>query len=313
MMFTSNLYSFEKVVIWGHKSPIHTHYHIHHAFYDTFKVMGYDTYWFDDEDNVTDFDFSESLFLTEGQVDKQIPIREDCEYLLHNCDQLNYKKISPNRVMVFQVYTDAVLERKSLTCVAPCIYYDLSGRCVYMPWATDLLPEQIEQVKQSLHFSKDQKDIVWVGTMGGGYFGNINQISPFVEAAEKKGILFRCYGNGMLTREENVNVIGSSYMAPTIVGEWQQRVGYVPCRIFKNISYGAMGITNSLRVYELFDRKIIYNPDSEALFYDAVEQLKTVTIDDLCALMDIVKEKHTYINRIHTLLDFLEKVRNHDY
>ena len=53
-------------------------------------------------------------------------------------------------------------------------------------------------------------------------------------------------------------------------------------------------------------KKIVYNPDSYALFYDASERLRSVTLEDIYELMDIVKTKHTYINRVHTILDFLK-------
>jgi len=78
VLITFQLQSFEKVIIWGHKLHSHTHSYIHNAFYIAFKHMGYETYWFDDKDDVKKFDFSNSLFLTEGQVDKKIPLREDC-------------------------------------------------------------------------------------------------------------------------------------------------------------------------------------------------------------------------------------------
>ena len=58
--------------------------------------------------------------------------------------------------------------------------------------------------------------------------------------------------------------------------------------IFKNISYGQMGVTNSLRVYELFEGKIVYDPDTKELFRKACERLKTFTQEDLYELMDFV-------------------------
>ena len=75
------LYSFDKVVIWGHKLHTHTHSYIHNAFYLAFRNLGYQVFWFDDNDDVSNFDFSDSLFLTEGQVDRKIPVREDCQYI----------------------------------------------------------------------------------------------------------------------------------------------------------------------------------------------------------------------------------------
>lgn len=52
---------FDKVVIWGHKFGTHTHSYIHNGFYIAFKHLGYDTYWFDNLDDVSEFDFSNTL------------------------------------------------------------------------------------------------------------------------------------------------------------------------------------------------------------------------------------------------------------
>jgi hypothetical protein len=54
----------------------------------------------------------------------------------------------------------------------------------------------------------------------------------------------------------------------------------------------------------LFNKKIIYNPDTHQLFYDAVKRIKTIDINEIYDLMDFVKTKHTYINRIDVIFNF---------
>lgn len=298
--------AFDKVVIWGHKLHSHTHSYIHNAFYIAFKHLGYDTYWFDNSDDVSGFDFANTLFLTEGQVDQKIPVRDDCRYILHNCNRDKYESLKKEHVVALQVYTDAVLSNRSAAKVDPCIYYDLKHRVVYMPWATDLLPDEIDQVKAQLKKEAKENRIYWIGTVGDGRFGNVRELMPFIQACEESGIEFVKKVNVGL--QEHAHLIGASYMAPTIVGTWQAEVGYIPCRIFKNISYGQMGLTNSRRVYELFEGKIVYNADTHQLFYDAEKRMEQMSQEELFELMDLVKNKHTYLNRIATLLDFLDLV-----
>jgi len=305
-LFYSTLQGFEKVVIWGHKLHSHTHSYVHNGFYNAFHYLGYPTYWFDDQDALSGFDFAHTLFITEGQVDKNIPIRDDCEYMLHNCTDAKYRSLPKKNTLTFQVFTDSIFSVPHLTKVDHCIYYDLIGRCIYMPWATDLLPYEIDAVKQTLPFSNSLKEAYWVGTVGDGLFGNIHQLKPFMNACEENGIRFVVKHH--LSLPEHIAAIRSSFIAPAIVGKWQLEQGYIPCRIFKNISYGKMGVTNSRHVYELFDKKIVYNPDTYQLFFDAREKMQTMTLDELFELMDLVKTKHTYINRVQVLLDFLHLV-----
>ncbi len=301
---------FDKVVVWGHKLHTHTHSYIHNGFYIGFKHLGYDTYWFDNDDDVSLFDFSNTLFLTEGQVDGKIPIRDDCYYILHNCTLSKYQVLPQKNCIAMQVYTDSVL-KYHFTEVDKCIYYDIKGRCVYMPWATDLLPDQIEEMKKTIKpLDSKNRVVYWVGTIGDGRFGNIEQLTPFIQACQESDVCFVHAGITKLTIEENIRFIQDSYVAPAIVGRWQKEVGYIPCRIFKNISYGKMGVTNSSQVYELFDRKIVYHPDEYQLFYAAEERLKALKLEELFALMDVVKTKHTFIQRIGTLLHFFDLVQN---
>src|SRR5579862_4766105 len=288
-LFFSSLVGFEKVVIWGHKLHTHTHSYVHNGFYNTFNYLGYLTYWFDDNDDVEDFDFTDTLFITEGQVDKNIPLRDDCQYMLHNCTDVKYRSLNKKNTITFQVFTDSIFSVPNLVKVDHCIYYDLAGRCIYMPWATDLLPHEIDAIKQTLPCPA-HREAYWIGTVGDGTFGNIHQLKPFIKACEENGIAFLIKHH--LSLSEHIAAIRTSFIAPAIVGKWQQEQGYIPCRIFKNISYGKMGVTNSKHVYELFDKKIVYNPDTYQLFYDAKKKMETMTLNELFELMDLVKAKH---------------------
>lgn len=307
-LFFSHIQAFDKVVIWGHKKNSHTHFYIHNAFNKAFKHLGYDVYWFDDEDVIEDFDFENSLFLVEGQVDRKIPLRNDCKYILHNCNNSKYQHLDQKNWMRLQVYTDDVLDWPSAKQVEPFVYFDIEAKTLFMPWATDLLPHEIDAQKDKIRNRTIQNKIYWIGTIGEGEFGNIHEITPFVKAAEESGIEFIKLHPGQATVEENAELISISYLAPAILGDWQVKKGYIPCRIFKNISYGAMGVTNSVRVFELFQRRIVYNPDTYQLFFDAKERLKKYTLTKTYRMMDFVKKNHTYLNRIARILEFLELI-----
>jgi len=172
-----------------------------------------------------------------------------------------------------------------------------------MPWATDLLPHEIEENKQAIATRHKKSSIYWVGTITDGMFGNMREINGFKRACKKESINF-IHQRGV-SMEQNIRSMQESYMAPAIVGTWQKKQGYIPCRIFKNISYGQMGITNSDTVNKLFKGNIVYNPDTYQLFYDAHKKLKKMPMQELYDLMDLVRDQHTYINRIEHLLNFL--------
>ncbi|MDE3046509.1 MAG: hypothetical protein KGJ02_07685 [Verrucomicrobiota bacterium] len=230
IFYSTSLGSFEKVIIWGHKLHSHTHSYVHKGFYDAFKYLGYPTYWFDQKDDVSLFDFSNALFLTEGQIDQTIPLKKDSIYVTLNCNSEKHKEL---KQICLQVYTDSILSLPDITKVEPFIYFDLADKTLFMPWATNLLPFQIEAIQQDLPNIKKRKAAHWVGTIGEGLFGNRTEL-------------------------------------------------------------------------DLFDGKIVYNPDPYQLFYDAQKRLETITLEEIHELMNLVKTKHTYLNRIQTLCDFLK-------
>lgn len=297
---------FSKVVIWGHPLHSHTHSYIHEAFYRAFVHLGYETHWVKTIDELNGIDLHEALFITEGQVDAEMPQRHDCYYIVHNWNPAHYQQLfKDNRCILLQVYTNDCLPYVTEK-IADCIYSNHAEKMIFMPWATDLLPYEIDEIKQQLKNAEKEPSINWVGTIGSGRFGNQAEIDGFKKACEENDIAFRRYVN--TSAKEGIELITSSYMAPAIQGPYQCEKGYIPCRIFKNISYGQWGITNNTTVYDLFKGKIIYNSDTYQLFYDAQEYITHASIEELYELMDFVRDNHTYINRIETLLMFMKKV-----
>jgi len=108
--------------------------------------------------------------------------------------------------------------------------------------------------------------------------------------------------------------VGLSMLAPAIQGAIQtqsENKYYLPCRIFKNISYGAIPITNNIGVYNMFkDYGILYDSDLNKLMEkcmafcenmnDNYEDYKQQQI----RAMEYVRDNHTYLNRINTLIQY---------
>jgi hypothetical protein len=308
---------FNKVVIWGHKLNTHTHSYIHYGYYKAFKRLGYETRWLDDYDDVTGIDFSNTLFLTEGQVDQKIPLRTDCYYILHNCDLNKYfKSVNHKKIIKLFVYLKCCEYGDNLK-MQDYVWYNLIDQSIHMPWATDLLPDEIDANKQLVDTDSLQRQAVFIGSCAGyDAYGNLNEIELFKKACFEQKFSFigmGGYGNstGFIGINSNIMLIKESYLAPAIQSKYQCDFGYIPCRIFKNISYGKLGITNNKYVYDLFKQKIVYNKDCYQLFFDAYHRMQTITQDELFEQINFVRDHHTYLNRINDLLRFLTMVEGY--
>ena len=108
-----------------------------------------------------------------------------------------------------------------------------------------------------------------------------------------------------------MELIQQSILAPALQTKWQVNNHYIPCRIFKNISYGKMGITNNQAVNEIFDNKLIYSEDIEELVIKGLEfEESSSKKEKVIELMKEVRDKHTYVNIIQFILDFIKDYSN---
>ena len=290
---------FEKVIVWGHKLHSHTHSYIHGAFDKAFRHLGYETYWLDNADDVSGMNFENCLFITEGQVDQNIPKVKTGKYVLHNCDIQKYHGM---HTLALQVYTNG----REKSCgvfgkeIEPCVFYDEDNRTIYQPWATDLLPEEISKEPVFVENGK----VGWVGSVWGGYHGNDTELIPFIDTCGERGFEFMSISPGSCSFEQNRTAIAGVEIAPAIVGRWQKVNGYIPCRIFKNISYGKLGLTNSKTVFDLLDGNVIYGSSEELLEkYISTEASRRVSLFNNA--VSLIKNKHTYINRINSILSVI--------
>ena len=308
-----------QVVIWGHKLHTHTHSYIHNGFFIAFNNLGYKTLWLDDNDDVSNIDFANSFFITEHQVNKKIPCRKDCLYLSHYVDNGDYPGVPVENIIILKVSKrdfyepDKDLNKNyhytNLQYGQKFEYHSKINNynCFYMYWATDLLPAQIDENIKQLHNTNSSSQINFVGCMTNIWHNFQQNVSRF-------GIQFNHYGGTFdknssqnKTIDENAKLIRDSLISPALQDDKQINYKYIPCRIFKNISYGKMGLTNNPIVQELFDNKLIYDADlfmliNKGLQFESTTDKNTIVKE----LMEIVRDNHTYLNRIFSIQRFIK-------
>jgi hypothetical protein len=288
-------------VIWGHKLyGNNTYGYIQDGFYKGFQYLGYKTLWFDNNDDISSMDFSQTLFVTEGGADDKMPKLSNCFYILHNVDLSKYITVPKNNIVIIQTYTRSVVTSHATTILNrnSATYY--KDNTIWMPFPTNLLPYQIDTNigKIKHHNTVTKNEVIFAGT----YDSYWNEIIAF---SNNNNIQFRHFYN--IPVEDNMNLVQESIIAPTVLSQWQDDNDYIPCRIFKNISYGKMGVTNSHFIYELFDKKIIYDSNKTIMMEKAL-QFEKLPIDEknkqIIELMRYVRDNHTYLNRIDDIFWF---------
>jgi hypothetical protein len=329
-----------KIIVYGFKPEnghYHTHSHIHEGFFRAAKFMRPGSKWMDQSDTLTTEDLTNTLFITEHNPAKNIPISDECFYVVHGMNDNQRCReyfAGTKKRLSWNVYHDyshvygtqgnPVNDYKIGVPLTDCVWigeevplypneYHMDFR-----WATDLLPHEIQALKPDriLGIGNHQSDpdtparnradasktIWYVGTQ---WWVNQRELNQFAKACAEDGADFKPTGagqNGVITVEDNIRLMRESFFAPAISGSHHLTEGYVPCRIFKNISYGMYGVTNNLRAHQVLGNMCIYHPDPYKLYFEARDRLSTMKVETLHALMDMVAEKHTYVNRINSVI-----------
>ena len=319
-----------KIVIWGYPLHSHTHSYIHAAFYKAFTHMGYETYWFHDGDYPKDFDWNDCVFWTEGFADKNIPLNKTSTYFVHVCPNprryidAGVKKfidVRYNHLWHKDHCYEYTLDKSKVEKVGPCCYYqkatdrrvqvlnDYHGYWIddydkfYVTWATNILPEEFDFT--DINFPRENKIYFSGNVSPSGRCENASKFAPFIDECKKNGVewIQNDPFNNPLSEEEVISRTKKSILGVDIRGPEHIRNGYVPCRVFKSMSWGHLGTTNSPEVYKELEGHCILQEDTRQLFHDAMAKK-----DDLKFIeegMKYVQEYHTYINRVNTIMSLV--------
>lgn len=320
---------YSKVIIWGYPLYSHTHSYVHEAYYKAFKHLGYDVYWFHDNDYPIDFDFANCLFIGEGFADKKIPIKDTSCYLIMYCpspikyqDAERYIDIRMTAVDFKDHIQEYSLDKNTATKIGSACYfvsktlekvkvkndyvdYEMSDYDkVYISWATNKLPEEFNE--DDIYIPREP-NVYYCGTISSsGICENYSKFFPFIEECKKNniGFIHNDPWTNPLSTVEVIRRTQESILGIDIRGPQHLKQKLLTCRVFKNISYGHLGLTNSEEIYKELDGNCVYCDDTSELFYEGMKNRENEKL--ILSGMKYVKENHTYINRVNSLLSILK-------
>lgn len=328
-----------KIIIWGFPLHSHTHSYIHQAWVKAFKYLEYETYWFNDDNYPKEFNYDNCIFITEGYADKNIPLNKTSTYFVHVC--INPLKYIGNCKRLIDIRYDVTelndynysyeVHHDKLERVGNCAYYlanandsILSDRyklgvdgyeAIHLSWASNYLPEEFNFDDI---YKERENSIYWMGTISES---NSKELKIFIDSLKSHGIKFMHNDPWRTPVSEDLMKMYTqkSFIAPDIRGSLVRKdingkpdtganhkyIGYIPCRIFKNISNGQLGITNSARVRDLFDGNIIYSDNEAELLDLAKSHIKDYKM--IQSQMEFVRDNHTYIDRVKSIMKVYNK------
>jgi hypothetical protein len=288
-----------KFVIWGHKLHTHTHSYIHSAYNKAFEYLGNETYWVDAKDDLSSIDFSDAVFFVEGSVSGDIPIIKTCKYITHHLDteKLTSSGIPYENILKLGNYLPREEVHEKVEDLA---YWDNSTRTLYQCWGTDLLPHEID-IDGYVPFNPSRKTLNYVAML---YEQGPWWAEEFATLLDRDfGVEFEVFTQHV-SHEDNIKLIRDSFLCPDFRSDWHLECGYIPCRMWKNISYGRITGTNSPFVKRALGDYVVFGGTPQTLYNNLLnaEQNRAINMKDA---MMFVRDNHTFINRVNTILRFL--------
>lgn len=300
----------KKVIIWGYPPHTHTHSYINFGFANAFSYLDYDVVWYEDSPDYSSEDLDDAIVITEVNSCKHLPIVNTSKYFIHNnVDGFHSSgKIEGENIYNLLVYHEEYNWNDNVKNIDEFSWYDADSKTAVIMWATDLLPDEIDNHEVVLYDSS-KKSVNYVGTISNEYVKNMSSI------CQSNNKVFNNYGgysgirnsdnNGFMTEDENINFMRDSYLNLDLRPEQHKNNGYISCRIFKSLSYGCWVGTNSIKMNKFFDGRITAVEDLNDLYLQTESSLKNATTEILKDNQEYIKKNHTYLNRVQSLLSVL--------
>jgi len=335
MNHIESLKSQYKVIVWGFKpneQGIHknTIGYVWNGFYKSFKALGFETHWMSDDDYDSSLDYSNCIFIAEAWDSNKIPINNTSIYYVH-CAYDPSKYVGKVKRFIDMRYNQKFMYHPNYVFIrnkdediklGPCCYYQESTNKVihlkngyvdydiedfdkvYISWATDLLPQEMNE--DDIYLERENL-IVFLGTIYYDQYSNVPELQEFAEVCKKNNVDFLVnpysYGSDQISVEDYIANYKRSLFGLDLRGKDNREKGYIPCRVFKNASYGLLSTTNSEEVYKEMEGHCVYSSSVTQMFYDAME--KRSDLEFVKKSFNYVRENHTYMNRCTDMLKIL--------
>jgi len=244
---------YQRVVLWGFARGLDSMRHIYRSFQQALGRAGIATLWLDDRPEyraeLGPGDLVFAVDVGSRYLGSAVP---GADYVLHNIvpgDPV-WDGLDEWRALRLQVYTSDAEQWGEAW--GPVRRYDRAGRILFQPWGTNLPPDGFLPPV----FNADARTAPFVGAVWSGGQGNAETIDQLrsVLAARGLELLYLTH----VSDEENAAAVRAGRIAPAFAGAWQAEHDYLPCRVFKNVSYGALALTNVPKFRQLFDGRHVF-------------------------------------------------------
>jgi hypothetical protein len=299
----------DNVIIYGNKLNKNNISKMFECFYNAFKFLKYNTIWISDEEKsiLNNFDFRNTIIIVSGYENKYVPINNHCFYVLYDCQDDKFNIIDNNNKFKLIEYYDGINTDGFCSKIGnDFVYYKINQEYeLIMPWATELLPYQIDKNINNLKNIKLNNNGYIYRFATKNELSLINNFKRLCFSDNRKFRMNYRYMEQKLSYEKNIK----ECFYPLVLCD-KITNKKIDIDIFKIISYGNLPVTNSKVGNDFFNKKLTYSPNLETLYKKRNSYNIQDKYDVLIDLMNIVKKKHTCLNRTFNILEYIFFIKN---
>lgn len=296
----------KRIVIWGLRTVFNDSYRfVQGGFYLTLQKLGIPVIWLDDSPPSVSELMPGDLIFAANRAIQYMPLMPQVKYCLHNPDSRYFEGLDKTQFMRLQVLTQErfASEKQKSEGVNPLLLgaanFEAKDNILYQSWGAPLLAGEFYKPMR-LEYKKSEYFVgtIWENELGQG---NSKVIPVYKAQLQKRGIQF-LHVQGAPERI-NPMYVRHAAVGASIVGNWQREVGYTPCRLFKAVSFGRVGLINSTSMASAYPWAICNENIPELVDYAL--SLTPRQNEELVAYQQSFVAKETYESKIHNILQVL--------
>jgi len=297
---------FGKVVIWGLRRQWHSHRFIHQGFFETFGYLGIPVVWTDftsppDIIEPGDFVVTSNVWGRGTRGESLAPLKAGAYYCFHGFahsgydgnDRRSRHEIERKYALNLEVFLDKAKAAGDQWDLVT--YFDKSSKTLHQPWGTNLPEERFRAPVVSRSPLVFWVGAVWNNALNQGNRAEIDELRAALRLRSLRFVHLKFVPDWV-----GMAAIRASRVAPAIAGKWQVENNYLPCRMFKNISYGQPGISNVPMFSELYRGCTIPGRSVSELIDNALSLSRSDVIELVDAQQKITRQ-HTYVQKIRNI------------
>lgn len=296
----------KRIIIWGLRTVFNDSYRfVQGGFYLTLKKLNVPTVWLDDSPASIAELMPGDLIFAANRAMQYMPLMPEVKYCLHNADSHYFEGLDKTQFMRLQVLTQErfASEKQKSEGVNSSLLgagnFEAKDNILYQSWGAPLLAREFYKPMR-LEYKKSEYFVgtIWENELGQG---NSKVIPVYKAELQKRGIQF-LHVQGAPERI-NPMYVRHAAVGASIVGNWQREVGYTPCRLFKAVSFGRVGLINSTSMASAYPWAICNQNIPELVDYAL--SLTPRQNEELVAYQQSFVAKETYESKIHNILQVL--------